>query len=349
MTTGSITVIGSLMVDHIFFVSRLPDIGETFPANEYKKAPGGKGANSAIATYRSCHCNPSTQLPNHEDFVDIKVRMVGAVAKDTEGGILLNALSASLVDVGGVREVDPKSTEMSTGMMFVMVQEMDDTKDNRLISTQGANAVLKAEDFASAEDLLCSNGVLPDLIISQLELDLRAIETLLKTAYKAGIAVLLNAAPANAIDSQYYSYVTHLVVNQTEAATLSGRDLDEVKPHTWDLICKDLLGFDVENVVITLGAEGAYYANHYQSGHVKTLQVDLVDPTGAGDTFTGAYAAEYVRQRKVEGVKDNWDIKKAVERACAAGTLTVSKAGAQEGIPWADAIDDALRKTSGVE
>jgi len=276
MTTGNITVIGSLMVDHIFFIDRLPDIGETLPANEYKKAPGGKGANSAIATHRSCHDDPTRQKPSGaENTIDISVRMIGAVGKDTEGKYMLDALRRNKVDVEDVRQV-----RESTGMMFVMVQEVGDTKDNRLISTSGANDTLQPENFSKAEDL--SNAFVPDLIISQLEIDLKAIEKLLETAGKAGIDVLLNAAPANSILSDLYRHVTHLVVNETEAATLSGRDLEDVKPETWKDICQDLLDFEISNIVITLGAQGAYYANRQASGHVKTSKVDLVDPTGAG-------------------------------------------------------------------
>ncbi|GAB7324354.1 hypothetical protein MBLNU13_g08306t1 [Cladosporium sp. NU13] len=337
MATANITVIGSLMVDHIFFINRMPEIGETYPADEYKKAPGGKGANSAIAAFRSCHViKDAPGLSRNDAGSNIRVRMIGAVGLDPDGAYMLKALRDNEIDTTGVLEVNE-----STGMMFVMVQEVEDSMDNRLISTRGANAALTIESFATADKLYSDSK--PDLIISQLELELSAIEKMLETAGRDGIKVLLNAAPATSMLSNLYQYVTHLVVNETEAAILSGSKLRDVNSTTWEEITRGFLDDRVENVVITLGARGAYYANNETSGQVSAFKIVPVDPTGAGDTFTGAYAAEYVRQEKAG---EKWDIEKAVKRACAAGALTVTRAGAQEGIPWADQIDELLVENS---
>jgi len=279
MSSANITVIGSLMVDHIFFINRLPDIGETYPANRYQKAPGGKGANAAIATYRTCHTNPQSETsPDAAQDIEINVKMVGAVGKDPEGEYMLDALRKNKVNTDDVRVVEGKGT--NTGMMFVMVEKINDSMDNRLISTTGANAALKPEAFATEKDLC--NGNKPDLIITQLELELGTIEKILETAGKAKIPVLLNAAPAITILSDLYRYVTHLVVNETEAAILSGREVKEVSRETWGEIAQEFLLEGVENVVITLGAEGAFCANAETSGLVHAFKIDPVDPTGAG-------------------------------------------------------------------
>lgn len=277
MSSANITVIGSLMVDHIFFINRMPDIGETYPADRYQKAPGGKGANAAIATYRTCHTNPQSETsPNAAQDFEINVKMVGAVGKDAEGQFMLEALRKNKVNSDDVKEID----DINTGMMFVMVEKINDSMDNRLISTTGANAALKPEAFANKSDLC--NGTQPDLIITQLELELGTIERILETAGKADIPILLNAAPAITILSDLYRYVTHLVVNETEAAILSGREVKEVSRETWGEIAQEFLRDGVENVVITLGAEGAFYANSKTSGLVHAFQIDPVDPTGAG-------------------------------------------------------------------
>lgn len=277
MCSANITVIGSLMVDHIFFINRMPDIGETYPAERYQKAPGGKGANAAIATYRTCHTDPQSETsPNAAQDCEINVKMVGAVGKDAEGQFMLEALRKNKVNSDDVHEID----DINTGMMFVMVEKINDSMDNRLISTTGANAALKPEAFANTSDLC--NGTQPDLIITQLELELGTIERILETAGKAKISVLLNAAPAITILSDLYRYVTHLVVNETEAAILSGREIEEISRETWGEIAQEFLRDGVENVVITLGAEGAFYANTETSGLVHAFKIDPVDPTGAG-------------------------------------------------------------------
>jgi ribokinase len=291
MSSANITVIGSLMVDHIFFINRLPDIGETYPAVKYQKAPGGKGANAAIATYRTCHTKAQLEtLSEAAPQFDVKVRMVGAVGKDAEGEFMLDALRENKVNIEGVRVVN----DNNTGMMFVMVQKVDDSMDNRLISTIGANSALKPDDFATETDLC--KGSRPDLIIAQLELELGTIERILEIAGKANIKVLLNAAPAITIVSDLYRYITHLVVNETEAAILSGRDAKQVCQETWEEIAKEFLGDGVENVVITLGAEGAFYANSKIAGHVHAFQIDPVDPTGAG----------YVNSASSECISEPW-------------------------------------------
>jgi ribokinase len=291
MATANITVIGSLNIDHIFFVDRLPNLGESYEAKRYEKALGGKGANAAIAAYRSCH-KQSESEPGEKPGTDIHVRMVGAVGEDLDGTWMRRTIGEAMVDVEGV-----KTVKGITGMTFIIVEELEDddedARDNRLIYTIGANATLKPAQFTEVEGL--SNGTRPDLIISQLEISLETVETILKTAHKADIKVLLNAAPANVILPELYRYITHLLVNETEAAGLYGCvDVEEVK-ESWADIAKFFLDAGVENFVITLGAKGAFYARYgvtpsgsvdpkqIISGHVEAFHVDhVIDPTGAG-------------------------------------------------------------------
>ncbi|KAJ9611448.1 putative ribokinase [Cladophialophora chaetospira] len=159
---------------------------------------------------------------------------------------------------------------------------------------------------------------------------------MMKTAAEAKIDFLLNAAPANQILTRLYPFITHLLLSETEAATMSGRERDEVHKETWKEVTQDFLGRVAKNVVITLGAQGAYSAREGEYGHIPAFTVKVVDCTGAGDTFTGAYATEYLRQKR----QGRWDIRAAVIYACKAAALTITKIGAQEGIPWMDEIQD---------
>lgn len=296
MAAANITVIGSLNIDHIFFVDRLPKLGESYEAERYEKALGGKGANAAIAAYRSCHRQSETNSePGEKSGTDIHVRMVGAVGDDFDGTWMRETLRNACVDESGVATV-----KGITGMTFIIVEEPEEpendeaTRDNRLIYTIGANASLQSSQFTKVEDL-SSNGTRPDLIISQLEIARGTVEAILKTAHSAGIKVLLNAAPANDMRSEFYCYVTHLLVNETEAAMLYGCEITGVKKETWEEIATFFLEFGVENFVITLGAKGAFFATYKSkspdsddpreifSRKVDAFQVDeVVDPTGAG-------------------------------------------------------------------
>lgn len=257
---------------------RLPNRGETFTANSYRQAFGGKGANSAIATFRSSHNKPKTQgglaaSCYGEDF-DIIVHFIGAVGNDDPGALYKKYLQENGIDISGLRFIDG----MSTGTGFAIVDE--DTRDNWLLGVLGANESFKAADFVRVDSL--GSGMVPDLIVAQLKIDLGAIEQMLETAGQAGIDVLLNPSPAKHILSKYNKWITHFIVNESEAAIYSGLDVEDVIEENWESIAQGFLVDGFKNVVITLGAAGAFYANAKTSGHVKAYKVSPVDVTGAG-------------------------------------------------------------------
>ncbi|KAF2115016.1 Ribokinase-like protein [Lophiotrema nucula] len=357
MAPKTIAIIGGLDYDLIMIANRIPEGGESLLANEYLEALGGKGANSAIATYRTCHKKPtdayetpiiearvqsSDEQPENTDKqaleqddqneersydLEISVRMVGAVGDDKYGRRFYAELNKNGVDSSGVITVP--NTQSS--ICFVMVENY--ARENRCLFTLGATATWTKEHFLKVEDL--GHGLRPDLCVAQMEIHKEVVEQMIETAGKAGIDFLLNAAPANPITKRTYRHLTHLLVNESEAAIMSGRDLDEVNKDTWAVICQEFLNRGVKNVVITLGAKGAYFATASERDHCLAYKVKVVDTTGAGDTFTGAYASEYLRQKET----GQWDIRKAVVRANKAAALTITHLGAQQGIPWANEID----------
>ncbi|KAJ8127296.1 hypothetical protein O1611_g6339 [Lasiodiplodia mahajangana] len=358
MASQTISVIGGLDADLIMIANRSPDWGESVLANEYLEALGGKGANSAIATYRTCHKRPpersmenresneSTdgfyskpsqgqpplltlqQSGTNDDYEDdVRVKMVGAVGNDRYGEEFITELRNNGVDVSGILTV----AHTRTSVCFVIVDQR--TRENKCLFTLGATAAWKKEDFMSPEDL--GGGVRPDLVVAQMEIDKEVVEEMIETAAKANIDFCLNAAPATPISEHTYRHITHLLVNESEAATMSGRRRDEVNEATWPTIAQEFLKRGVRNVVITLGAKGAFYATSEESGHCLAFDVDVVDTTGAGDTFTGAYAAAYLRQK----AKGQWDIKSAVVRSNKAAAMMIQAMGAQTGIPWGDELD----------
>ncbi|KAI9663839.1 MAG: hypothetical protein M1821_007329 [Bathelium mastoideum] len=351
MAPKTISVIGGLDYDLIMIANRIPDGGESLLANEYLEALGGKGANSAIATYRTCHKKPEEahEAPSAEALLsaptgqsqskqqradghaesdlEINVRMVGAVGDDRYGEKFYAELNKNGVDSSSVITVP----HTQSSICFVMVENY--TRENRCLFTLGATSTWEKKHFLKTEDL--GHGVRPDLCVAQMEIHKEVVEQMIETAGKAGIDFCLNAAPANPITKRTYRHVTHLLVNESEAAIMSGRDADEVNKDSWPVICQEFLNRGVRNVVITLGAKGAYYATPIERGHCPAYQVDVIDTTGAGDTFTGAYASDYLRQKEA----GQWNIKHAVVRANKAAALTITKLGAQHGIPWADEID----------
>ncbi|XXG97841.1 hypothetical protein Hte_004155 [Hypoxylon texense] len=349
MAPLTISIIGGLDADLIMVADRIPNPGESILANKHIEALGGKGANSAVATHRACHKRPvqdeeeadtqrlmepknieksSTALEkaatNDESEDNIQVKMIGAQ--------LITELNENGIDATGV--VTVPNTRSS--VCFVTVE--NGTGENRCIFTKGATATWKKEDFMKPEDL--GNGMRPDLVVAQMDIDKDVIETMIETAGKAGIDFCLKAASATPIKEHLYRYLTHLIVNESEAAIMSGQNEEEVDRSTWWIIAQYFLKHGVKNVVITLGANGAFFATMTQSGRCPAYDVKVVDTTGAGDTFTGAYASDYLRQ-KAQG---KWDIMAAVIRSNKAAAKTIQRVGAQTGIPWADEIDKIPRR-----
>lgn len=152
-----------------------------------------------------------------------------------------------------------------------------------------------------------------------------------------GVPVLLNPAPAQIIPEEAYEGLAHLIVNETEACVLSGRGEDELETaEGLATVADGFLERGVQNVVITLGGRGVYYAaRDGPRALVEALKADVVDTTAAGDTFVGSYALAVV-QAACE--RDGFDIDAAIRAANRASAITVSRKGAQVSIPWRDEL-----------
>jgi ribokinase len=321
MAPKIITVIGSLNTDLVTVTPRVPSGGETLTGTSFSTGAGGKGANQAVAAARLSRPRPSASPTPSE----ITVKMVGAVGADEFGPSLIKGMSSSLIDTSGIQVVEGKST----GVAVILVEES--TGENRILLNPGANHTLLPTDFLTPESL---GTPLPDLVILQLEIPLETVLQIIATAKKANVPVLLNPAPAVKLPDQVFEGLGHLIVNESEAAILSGRPVEEVEAEgsEWESVTRDFLGKGVQNVVVTLGSKGAFYASKNGTGIARVEKVKkVVDTTAAGDTFVGAYAVNVVRGKgKMNDI---------VKLACRAAGRTVEKEGAQNAIPWADEVD----------
>lgn len=278
------SVIGYINMDLAMVTSRVPDLGESLPARGFYSQPGGKASNAAIAAFRSIHNkvekdNGDTDFENPYPDSDIEIRIIGAVGRDEYGKRAIENLEINGVNALGVRIDD----NVSTGICFITIEEK--SRDIRALYWTGATSTLTKSDFTTVESL--GNGVRPDLIVSQLEMGRPTVEHIMELANQEKIDLMLNAAPAQVLLMDHYQYITHLVVNELEAATLLGRVVHEVIESNWPELADEFLDMGVQNVVITLGAQGAYYANERDSGHVPAEVVKVVDAAGAGYVYWG--------------------------------------------------------------
>ncbi|CAK7225115.1 Putative ribokinase [Sporothrix bragantina] len=321
----SIMVIGSLNADLVTYTPRIPAAGETMTANGFRTGLGGKGANQAVA------CAKIGRRRGDATPADLKgavpVYMVGAVGDDVYGQTMTSSLTAAGVDVSGIAV----RAGQSTGVAVIIVDEAAGG-ENRIMLSAEANGSLTPDEYAMS--LPTPGGGLPSLLLLQLEIPLPTVLQILETAHRQGVAVLLNAAPAQMLPDSYYKCITHLVVNETEASFLSGTALDlsgddSQRDKELSRVAGHFLALGVQHVVITLGAAGVFHATSSDSGHIPAVKTKVLDTTAAGDTFIGAYALALVQGQTVA---------EAVQWANRAAAVAVGRRGAQESIPWLDEL-----------
>ena len=278
MTILTVSVLGAVAQDLITVVDRLPDDGETVVAKQFKMQAGGKGSNSAVATYRLTRPNPKNG-PNARDKADdndLRVRMVGAVGEDEFGPTLKENLAKHGINVDGVRLLKGQSTAVAN----ILVEA--GTGANRIMQYPGAADALEPADFMTLESL--GGGVAPDLVILQLEIRRDTIEQAIETANREGVEVLLNPSPASYLKPDIYPMITHLVMNEMEAVLISECEPDYIQNLSeWTKVTEYFLNLGVKNVVVTLGEKGAFYSNVSGSGYVEAEKnCTVIDTSGAG-------------------------------------------------------------------
>ena len=291
-----VVVVGSANLDVVLDVRAVPRPGETVLARGRTTGPGGKGANQAVAAARS----------------GARTAFVGAVGDDDAAAVLLDALG----DAGVGTSAALLSPQTATGTAYVVV---DEAGENAIVVDPGANATLTGLGDAQ-RDLVAAAAV----VLCQLEVPLGAVREALAAA--GGLRVL-NAAPAQPLPDDVAALLDVLVVNAQEARDVAGAaSLDEAVP---------LLLARVPEVVVTLGPDGALVARRGEDP-VAVPGVParrVADTTGAGDAFTGAYAAA-----RAAGA----DALDAARTGCAAGSLAVERAGAATA-PTRDEVRERLQ------
>jgi ribokinase len=303
-----ITVIGSINMDLVVQVDRMPKSGETLAGVDFHLIPGGKGANQAVAARRA----------------GAQTRIVGCVGEDAFGAVLLDSLNEAGVDTKRVQPVP----NISSGTATIIVEE---NGDNRIIVVAGTNKMVTPSMVEKNWHLISDTS----LIILQNEIPQETIFYVIQRAKQEGIQVLLNPAPTNPIPDQVLSNIDILILNEIEAATLSNTPISD--PKTAFDVAQSLYERGVKTVIITLGEQGSVLVNNHYHVFQPAFNVEVVDTTAAGDTFVGGYAAATLGGSMPL---------QALLYATAAAGLAVTQLGAQPSIPSRDDVVKFIRQIS---
>ncbi|WP_153464498.1 MULTISPECIES: ribokinase [Sediminibacillus] len=291
---GKITVIGSLNMDIIVSVDRMPQKGETIHGNKVQYLPGGKGANQAVAVRR----------------LGGDVQLFGKIGKDPFGDEICESLSQQ-----GLPTETIFPMETATGIANITLLP----DDNSIVVIPGANQNWDPENIAGLSEAIGT----ADVLMMQLEIPVAAVHQALKLAKQQGVQTILNPAPAKQLPVEMLRLADFITPNQTELETLTGRRITtdeelETMIQKWEA---DFGG----RLIVTLGNRGAAYM---EKGNLKVIpapQIDHIrDTTGAGDCFNGALAY---------GIAEGWELSCSISFAVAAASLSVAKFGAQAGMP----------------
>lgn len=292
-----ITVVGSINYDLVTTVSRVPKGGETVHAQTFETHRGGKGANEALACARLSEAG-------------CRVKMIGCVGRDQFGEDLIEHLNGEGIDTSSVQQHD----DVRTGVATIIVET---TGENRILVYPGANGKVSA-DQVTTKSLEGSRFVL-----LQNEIPLETTLSALRLAHNSGKATVWNPSPLPEVSEEIWQYVDYLIVNEGEAAVITGMNVENVGQAKEAVIA--LLSMGVRVAIVTLGHNGSVYGNSKENiVHCAATKVSPVDTTGAGDTFLGAFVAALCEKRSID---------ESVSYASRASAIAVTRAGAGSSIP----------------
>ena len=311
MTT--IVVVGSLNMDFVVGVDRLPAPGETVLGRDFQMAPGGKGANQACA---------AAKLATDS----VQVRMVGRVGYDTFGDHLKASLSAAGVDVSAVHA----TRSYATGVALISV---DNFGQNTIVVAPGANHALIASEAGAMRSVFRTAR----FVLFQLESPLDTVAAALKIAREAGARTILDPAPALPLPDDLLSNVDILTPNEIEASLLLDLPPGRVEPANARPLACALKERGPKAVVLKLGDQGCFYSDGQTEIRSPAFPVIARDATAAGDVFNAALAVALTEDRPIA---------EALRFANASAAISVTRLGAQASVPTRTEVDQFLAQGS---
>lgn len=302
-----IVVFGSFVVDLTSRSKGLPVPGQTVLGASFKMGPGGKGSNQAVAAHRA----------------GANVTLATKVGRDVFGKVATDFYKNEGMNVDYVLE----DAQKETGVALIMVDEV--SAQNEIVVVSGACGNISDGDVEKCRSLIENASIL----LLQHEINFDAQYKIIDIAHKAGVRIVLNPAPAAEVPEDVLRKIDVVTPNETEAQVLTGVEVKTIDDA--QKAAQVFLDKGVKNVVITMGALGAFATDGEKSELLPRICVDAIDTTGAGDAFNGGF---------VTALSEGKDLFEALRYGNATGALSVTKPGTAPAMPMRNEIDALVKK-----
>jgi ribokinase len=294
-----IAIVGSFNMDLVVTLSRLPIVGETVVGEQIHFVPGGKGANQAVGCSR----------------LGAQVYMIGAVGDDAFGAEIVRSMADEGIDMSGVKTTD----EVPTGTATILHTK----EDNCIVVVPGANERCTPDWVENRAELIRN----ADVLLVQLEIPLPTVYRAMEIAHEAGVPVVLNPAPASSLSEKILQLADYITPNETEFECLSGMDTQ-----TEEKLIQSMIYWQTRyghTLIVTRGKQGIAISDENGLQTIEAPVVQVVDTTGAGDAFNAALCYS---------IACGWSIMESARFAVKAASLSVTRFGAQNGMPYKEEV-----------
>jgi len=304
----SISILGIFVADLCFFGDEIPVPGKTVLGKKYIIGPGGKGSNQAIAAARVGGDVSFVTKLGKDNYADMALKLYQEAGVNTQAVIL--------------------DSNLNTGAAGILINQL--TGENAINVIPGAAATIDHKFIDDSLSIIKNSKI----FLTQLETSIDATMYALKMAKENGCTTILNPAPARNLSEDCFENIDFFTPNETEASFFINQSIESEED--CQSAAKVLLDKGVKNILITLGDKGCFFKNQEEEFLLpaKKLSVPVLDTTGAGDAFNGAFSV---------ALSKNKNYKEAIEFANLVAGISVTREGAANSMPTIDEIEENLQ------
>ena len=303
---NKLSILGIFVADLAFF-GKIPKVGETILGEDFVVGPGGKGSNQSVAAGKAGASIDFITKVGDDDYGKMAFR----IYKETNVG-------SDYVYI---------SKEHSTGVAAILLNK--ETGENAISVVPGAAGALTIQDIDNAKDVIINSSI----FLTQLEAPMEVVVHALKIAKENNVTTILNPAPAAKLDSSVFPLVDYFTPNESEASFYASGEIknrDDAEKYG-----QEFLDLGVKILLVTLGAQGVYFQNNNEKHFEPSLSLGskVIDTSGAGDAFSGAFATALCEEKSISD---------SIKFANAFAGISTTRIGTANSMPSREEIDKIL-------